>query len=169
MVKSLTIFALAMLFISCGTSQPAPVTVIGPADDIVQLAGQWTGTYDSPSTGRQGSITFYLTASADGAHGDVLMTPARDIVFDQERHHQAVHQPMISSSMILAIDFVRVSAREVSGRIAPYPDPEMPAATLETHFTGHIDGDWIEGTFVTYSDQGASPRRGKWRVHRKQV
>ena len=74
---------------------------------------------------------------------------------------------MISSASVLSIEFVRIAGGEISGKIAPYPDPEVPEATLETQFTGRVDGEWIEGTFVTYSDHGVSPRRGTWRVHRK--
>jgi len=62
---------------------------------------------------------------------------------------------------------VRVSATDITGSIAPYGDPDVADAMLETHFTGRLDGQWIEGTFVTYSDHGNSPRRGTWRVHRK--
>jgi len=43
---------------------------------------------------------------------------------DSERHHQG----MISSSAgvsVLSIEFVHVSAGEISGKIAPYDDPEV--------------------------------------------
>ena len=159
---------LAFLFISCASSEPGPVQVIGAPEDLVTIAGEWTGTYESGATGRSGSITFHLTENPEGAHGDVLMIPKQEFVYDSERHHQG----MMSSSAgvnVLAIEFVRVSAEEISGKIAPYADPEVVGAILETHFTGHVDGEWIEGTFVTYSDHGVSPRRGTWRVHRKRA
>jgi hypothetical protein len=162
------IIALAFLLVSCASSEPGPVQVIGVPEDLVTLAGEWTGTYESGATGRSGSITFHLTENPEGAHGDVLMLPKQSFVYNEERHHQ---QGMISSSgggaSVLAIEFVRISAGQISGKIAPYPDPEVPDGTLETHFTGRVDGEWIEGTFVTYSDHGVSPRRGTWRVHRK--
>ena len=166
------IISLAFLLVSCGSSEPAPVQVIGVPEDLVTLAGEWIGTYESSATGRSGNITFHLTEQPDGAHGDVLMIPKQDFVYDREGRHQGVtsgHQGMTSGSglSVLSIEFVRISAGEISGKIAPYPDPEVADATLETHFTGRIDGEWIEGTFVTYSDRGVSPRRGTWRVHRK--
>ena len=159
------LIATAILFLmSCASSEPGPVQVIGGPEDLATLTGEWTGTYESV-TGRTGSITFHLTENPEGAHGDVLMVPKHELVYDSERHHQG----MISSSgaSVLSIEFVRISAGEISGRIAPYPDPEEPEATLETHFTGRVDGEWIEGTFVTYSGRGVSPRRGTWRVHRQ--
>jgi hypothetical protein len=161
----IAVISLAFFFLSCASSEPGPVKVIGAPQDLVALTGEWAGTYEGSGTGRSGSITFHLTENPDGAHGDVLMVPRQTFLYDREGGHQG----MTSSSgvNVLSIEFVRISAGEISGKIAPYPDPEVPDGTLETHFTGRLDGDWIEGTFVTYSDHGVSPRRGKWRVHRK--
>ena len=157
--------SLAFLFVSCASSEPGPVPVIGVPEDLVTLTGEWAGTYESSATGRSGNITFHLTENPEGAHGDVLMVPKQELVHNEEPHHHG----MISSggASVLSIELVRISAGEISGKIAPYADPEVPEATLETHFTGRVDGEWIEGTFVTYSDHGVSPRRGTWRVHRK--
>jgi hypothetical protein len=160
------VISLAFLLLSCASSKPGPVAVIGVPEDLVPLTGEWIGTFESGAAGRSGSITFHLTENPEGAHGDVLMVPKQTFVYDQERHHQG----MISSSpgaSVLSIEFVRIAEGKISGKIAPYPDPEMPDATLETHFTGRVDGEWIEGTFVTYSDRGVSSRHGTWRVHRK--
>jgi hypothetical protein len=156
----------AFLLVSCGSSQPGPVQIIGAPEDLVPLAGEWVGSYDGSGTGRSGNITFHLTDNPEGAHGDVLMVPKQEVVRNDVEHR---HQPMMSSASILSIEFVRVAAGEISGKMTPYPDPEMPEATLETHFTGRLDGDWIEGTFVTYSDRGVSPRYGTWRAHRNAV
>ena len=164
-VLTITVISLAFLLISCGSGQPGPVQVIGVPEDLVQLTGEWIGTYDSGVTARNGSITFHLTENPAGAHGDVLMIPKQDFVYDGNQHR--LPHSMTSSANVLSIEFVRITGGEISGKIAPYPDPEDPGATLETHFTGRVDGEWIEGTFVTYSDHGVSPRRGTWRVHRK--
>lgn len=170
MRKALTIavgILFAFLLTSCGSTQPATVPVIGAPQDLVPLTGEWVGTYDSSVTGRNGSITFHLTENPEGAHGDVLMVPTHTFVYDQERNHQGMTSSSGSAASVLSIEFVRVTGGKIEGKIAPYPDPEVPDATLETHFTGQADGEWIEGTFVTYSDRGISPRRGTWRVHRK--
>ena len=163
------IVSLAFFMVSCGSYEPGPVQVIGVPEDLVLLAGEWTGTYEGAATGRGGSITFHLTENPSGAHGDVLMVPKQEFVHNLpplEGRDQSPHG-MLSSSSVLSIEFVRIAGGEISGKMDPYPDPELPGATLETHFTGHVDGNWIEGTFVTYSDHGVSPRRGTWRAHRK--
>jgi hypothetical protein len=157
----------AMFLLSCGSSQPAGVHVIGTPEDLVPITGEWSGTFESAGTGRSGSITFHLTENPEGAHGDVLMVPKQELLFDGDHHQRP--RSMTSGSNLLSIEFVRISGNEISGKIEPYPDPETPEATLETHFSGRLAGDWIEGTFVTYSDHGVSPRRGTWRVHRKAV
>jgi hypothetical protein len=159
------VLSIAFLFFACASSESPPLQVIGTPEEVSTLAGEWVGSYDGGTSGRSGSITFHLADSLEGAHGDVLMTPRQTFTHDREHHQQS----MISSSAasVLSIEFVRISGDEVSGCIAPYPDPESPEAMLETRFTGRIEGDWIEGTFVTYSDRGVSPRRGTWRAHRK--
>lgn len=164
MRRTLVIATLALLLLSCASSEPGPVEVIGTPEDLVPLTGEWSGSYDSLATGRSGSITFHLTENPKGAHGDVLMVPKQELIRGNEGPSH--HEPF-TPGQVLAIEFVRISAGEISGRIAPYPDPEKLDGTLETHFAGHVDGEWIEGTFVTYSDRGVSPRRGTWRVHRK--
>jgi hypothetical protein len=156
---------LSLAVVSCTSSEPGPVPVIGTPSDLVRLTGEWDGTYDSSSTGRSGTITFHLTEKAEGAHGDVLMVPKHDVVRDENA--QSVPRSMASGSSVLSIEFVRIDAAEITGKILPYADPESHSATLETHFSGRVEGDWIEGTFVTYSDRGVTPRRGTWRVHRK--
>lgn len=164
------VISLALLLISCASTEPGPVQVVGVPEDLGPLTGEWIGTYDGGATGRSGSITFHLTENVEGAHGDVLMIPKQEFIHDRDRHSsQFPRGPhgMISSASVLSIEFVRIAGGEINGKITPYPDPEVPDATLETHFTGRLDGEWIEGTFVTYSDHGVSPRRGTWRVHRK--
>jgi len=153
----------AALLMSCGSSEPGPVRVIGSPEELAPLTGEWAGTYDSRGTGRSGSILFHLTEDPKGAHGDVLLNPRRDVDY---RPDQRFPDPL-SGGAILSIEFVRVAAGEITGKIAPYGDPDVVDATLETHFAGHLVGDRIEGTFVTYSDHGVSPRRGTWRVQRK--
>jgi len=154
----------ALFVISCGSSEPGPVSVIGAPADLAPLTGEWSGSYDSLATGRSGSITFHLTADPNGAHGDVLMVPKRQIDYHPVNRQQV---PMASASSVLSIEFVRIASGEISGKLAAYPDPEVAGATLETHFQGRADGAWIEGTFVTYSVRSVAPLRGTWRVHRK--
>jgi hypothetical protein len=157
------LIAIALLLTACGSSDPGLVPVIGAAEDLVPLTGEWSGSYDSRATGRSGSITFHLTEDPKGAHGDVLLVPRRDTTHSPNDRQ---YEPF-GGATVLAIEFVQVASGEITGKIAPYPDPEAFTATLETHFAGHVNGDSIEGTFVTYSDHGVSPVRGTWRVRRR--
>jgi hypothetical protein len=60
---------------ACSPS-PSPVPVVAEAGDLLQLAGEWHGHYDSPVVGRSGSIVFELEAGRDTAYGEVTMIPA---------------------------------------------------------------------------------------------
>jgi hypothetical protein len=170
MHKALIATALALVFTSCGSTEPGPVRVIGVPEELAPLTGEWTGIYESRVTGRSGSIVFHLTENPAGAHGDVLMVGRQQIVREREGYasqYPSTQQGMASSASVLSIAFVRIGGGKITGKIASYPDPEDAEATLETRFEGRVDGDRIEGTFVTYSDRGVSARRGTWRVERK--
>ena len=160
-MRSLSLAVVIVVLAACASTEPAPVPVVGAAEDLAPLTGEWSGTYESRGTGRSGSITFHLTEDPKGAHGDVLLVPKHEIVIRGELPHEPIPGPNV-----LAIEFVRVSAGEITGRIAPYEDPEQPDVKLETVFAGHLVGDHIEGTFMTYSDHGVAPLRGTWEVHR---
>src|SRR5207244_2168330 len=66
--------SLAAVALACA-SKPTPVTISGDPSDRASLAGKWSGEYQSPSTGRTGSIVFNLSATGDAANGDVVMVP----------------------------------------------------------------------------------------------
>lgn len=154
--------SLFLFAIACSTSGPTPVQVIGSDEDVASMTGEWVGTYEDSAAGIAGSITFTLVEGPNGARGDVVLFRPRDVIYDE-------HRPQMSASgaLVLTIELVHVSGAEVSGKVAAYNDPESPFGTLETHFTGHREGDRIEGTFVTYASDGISPRHGTWRVVRK--
>ena len=66
--------ALAALTLACA-SKPTPITVTGDSGDRASLAGKWAGEYNSPVTGRSGSIVFNLSPAGEAANGDVVMIP----------------------------------------------------------------------------------------------
>jgi hypothetical protein len=150
-------------------SKPTPITVSGESADRASLAGKWVGEYNSPATGRTGSIVFNLSRSGDAANGDVVMVP---------RGYGKALQPYNTANtsagtgvqntapaQILAIKLVRVSGDTVSGVMDPYRDPECDCP-VETTFTGRLSDDTIEGTFSTTGRQSAGPQTGTWRVKR---
>jgi hypothetical protein len=73
-VTQLFLAASAGAVLACA-SKPTPITVTGDSGDRASLAGKWAGEYNSPTTGRSGSIVFNLSPSGDAANGDVVMVP----------------------------------------------------------------------------------------------
>lgn len=148
------------LLISACVQAISTVPVRGSEPAVAQLAGKWEGEYSSEETGRGGSITFQLRAGADTAEGEVVMTAAPSATARESLGHAG-------RSDVLTIRFVVVHGDEVSGVLAPYPDPDC-GCTLTTTFRGVILGDVIEGTFETTGAGLHHPtQRGRWRVVRR--
>jgi len=66
---------------------------------------------------------------------------------------------------VLTINFVRVAGGRVTGRLAPYADPES-GAPLATTFEGQLAGDTIEGTYTTRGGGSGAAQTGQWKVTR---
>jgi hypothetical protein len=159
--------SLAAVALACAT-KPTPVTISGDPSDRASLAGKWSGEYQSPSTGRSGSIVFNLSASGDAANGDVVMIPrgyGKALApFNQGTASGSAMQNT-NSSQVLTIKLVRVTGDTVSGVLDAYRDPQCDCP-VETTFTGRLSGDTIEGTFSTRGSQSNAPQTGTWRVKR---
>ena len=152
-------FATVAVLAACA-AQPAPVPVSG--DEIGNLVGRWTGSYESPAVGRSGSIVFTLASEADSAHGDVYMIAegARS-PFAPARADDEMRDP----GEVLTIRFVRASGGRVFGTLAPYRDPAC-GCTVFTQFEGELDGpDLITGTFR--SEYPSRVVTGTWEVSRQ--
>ena len=162
MKRKLILVAGISLFVSaCSASRPAPVMVTG---DATPLVGTWSGSYNSPSTGRSGSIVFTLGAAGESARGDVVMTDASGKVFERA-DRPGPNVQMAGQSQVLTIQLVRVGDGTVTGTLDPYRDPACNCP-VETTFTGRLNGDTIVGTFTT---KGADvpTQTGTWQVKQK--
>jgi len=166
-MSKLLLTALVAVALACA-SKPTPVTVTGSASDRASLAGKWSGEYQSPSTGRSGSIVFNLSATGESANGDVVMIPRGYgkalLPFSQPTSTGASMQNT-NNSQVLTIRLVRVSGDTVSGVLDAYRDPTCDCP-VETTFTGTLNGDTIDGTFTTRGTQANAPQTGTWRVKR---
>jgi hypothetical protein len=143
--------------------KPASVPVVGPSGDVHALAGQWSGEYSSPESGRSGSISFTLRATDDSAFGDVVMIPGGG------RRAVSPWRPDASSGAapaaeVLTIRFVRVQSGHVNGTLDPYADPTT-GARLFTTFVGELKQNVIEGTYTTRLPSGET-QTGRWTVKR---
>jgi len=142
------------------------VPVVASPADIGHLAGEWTGEYGSPETGRSGSIVFTLDSAEDHAHGDVLMgAPTRNWSAFQDRTIEPVVSGERAQMRVLTIRFVRATGDQVSGVLDPYDDPAC-SCPVRTEFTGRMVGDTLAGTYETIQVAGGRATTGQWRVVR---
>src|SRR5438309_9744469 len=159
--------ALAALVAACPAAHQPPVPLAGTTRDVATLAGQWEGSYSSAATGRSGSISYTLSAGTDSAFCDVIMIPrgwGRPLqAWNGQAPAGAEAQPRAA---VLTINFVRVAGGRVTGRLAPYADPES-GAPLATTFEGELSGDVIEGTYTTLGAGSGVAQRGQWKVTRR--
>jgi hypothetical protein len=154
----------AALGAACSTA-PGPVPVVADQAELVQIAGEWHGNYDSPVVDRHGTIVFKLEAGRDTANGDVTMVPrgwTRPLGPAEHPAAAALDAPVPE---VLQIRFVRVEYGVVSGTLEPYKDPDCGCAVYTT-FTGRLMGNAIEGTFTSRPGHGPA-YEGTWRVERK--
>jgi len=149
-------------------SKPTPITVAGDSGDRASLAGKWVGEYNSPATGRSGSIVFNLSPAGDAANGDVVMIPrgyGKALAPYGASSSAGVPMQNTATSQVLTIKLVRVSGDSVSGVLDAYRDPQCDCP-VETTFTGTVSGDTIDGTFSTRGSPTNTPQTGTWRVKR---
>jgi hypothetical protein len=166
-VKTIRFSCVALAGVLCAcASKPTPVTIAGDAGDVASLAGKWTGEYNSPVTGRSGSIVFNLSSSGTAASGDVVMVPkgyGKALI----PYNSVATTPVqaADNSQVLTIKLVRVSGDTVSGVLDAYRDPECDCP-VETTFVGRLNGNTIDGTFTTRGSPSVAPQTGTWRVKR---
>jgi hypothetical protein len=132
---------------ACGASSATSVPVKGNDPDVALLAGKWLGDYEGIDSGRRGSITFDLALGYHTAEGQVIMHPGGE-----------------SAGVPLQIKFVSIGSGQISGRIAPYTDPAC-SCTVETEFTGRVEGSSMNGGFVTRVP-GQREQTGRWSAQR---
>jgi len=159
-----TALVLSALLAACGGAQ-TPVPLIGPARDVAALAGAWAGDYSSAMSGRSGSISFTLRAQGDSAFGDVVMIPTGLNRPLGPWPTQATDPQNRAQPEVLTINFVRVMHDTVSGRLAPYTDPQT-GVRLSTSFVGALKGNTIIGTYTTFLPSGET-QTGRWTVQRR--
>jgi hypothetical protein len=158
------LLAVAVLSVVGCRYQPPPILLQGTPPEIAGLAGEWSGEYSGAQSGRSGSIVLRITAGRDTAFGDVTMVGdagQRVVAADDARDHLAHAR----SADVLRITFVRVAEGRVSGALEPYTAPDC-RCVVSTTFSGAVQGDVVQGTFVTRGASGLE-QTGRWRVTRR--
>jgi hypothetical protein len=142
-------FVLAMTLMTaltgaCGASATS-ITMKGKDPDIALLAGDWTGEYRGLDSGRTGPIHFALEVGRHTADGEVSLDEGKTA---------------------LKVSFVQVQRGSVSGKMAPYTDPQC-SCEVQTEFLGTVEGNTIEGTYVTSIPGTGRTQKGAWTVTRQ--
>ena len=158
----MSVAVLGALLAACGSVPEPPVPVAGAPADVAALAGRWSGSYASGQTGRSGTISFTLSATGDSAFGEVVMIP-RGLGRPLQAWNRTPAGGPMPRSAVLTISFVRVAAGRVSGRLAPYADPETGRELLTT-FEGRLRGNTIDGTYKTRARGEIDEQTGEWNV-----
>ncbi len=149
----------------CATARPDPVPLAGDPVEMNKLAGSWSGEYSGVESGRSGSIIFTLQSNEETAFGDVVMTAKPMVSQTRELSTGNPSSTSTPQQQTLSISFVRVADGGVSGRLAPYTDPDL-GVTVQTTFIGRlVTPDRLEGTFST-TGPGNTVQRGRWRAVR---
>ncbi len=154
------------LLAGCASTDPATVPIVGDPAELALLAGEWSGRYDNPATGRAGSIVFHLPGDGS-AHRDVVMLPFPQM---HQLQRQGIdvqsHAVENMTATVINIREVRVANGVISGELEPYPEPES-GLLITTTFSGMVDGERIIGTFTMHSATRVAPAQGTWSVRRQ--
>jgi hypothetical protein len=159
------IACLAGLSLACSGNVP-PIPVIGTPQDLTTLTGEWLGTYEiSDGAARRGDIYLKLNAGTDTARGSVVMT-VRQFRTDLTPLRDGLPAAMVPFSEAVSIKFVRVRNGFVTGLLDPYRDPYC-GCTLNTTFTGRLQGDTITGEFRIRHSDSVARETGRWSAVRQ--
>jgi hypothetical protein len=156
--------ALLLALASCRYN-PSPVPIEGSVSDIAHLAGTWDGDYSSVESGRSGSITFTILAGRDTAFGDVVMIPEHGQALTAADAGTSAHQLHEQSAQLLRVTLVRVQGGTIRGELEPYIAPDCHC-TVTTVFRGALNGDRVDGQYVTRGPNGLL-QEGRWKLERR--
>ena len=131
------------------------------------LAGVWGGTYGSRETGRSGTAYLALTADGDSAAAEVGMVPRERIVAVRRSGEGWLWQG-VAPAHVLTTRLVRSTRGAVGADLNPYRDPDC-GCLWRTTFRGSVEGDTVEGTFVTEAEPPGHDAEGTWRAARRRA
>ena len=154
-------FLTALVVLGCSASPSPRIDVAGQPAARASLEGAWRGSYWSGDSGRSGGIRFRLEPGMETAEGEVTMLDRAPPDATERRHDR-----FDGATAMLTVHLVRVDdLGTVAGALEPYRDPGC-GCTLSTSFVGRIDGDRIEGSFLSHGGPGHIPTSGRWQAAR---
>lgn len=164
MPRFASILILATAVAGCGPRTPfIPDSSANSARSA--LAGEWFGTFAvDEGTPRRGTILFLLDERRDEASGRVVMA-ADDGVPVQRYPGEHGAGAARDGWDVVAIRFVRLTRYTIEGELDRFWDARR-GCVATTVFRGTLDGDAINGTFVTGCQTTVLQNRGSWAVRR---
>lgn len=160
-ITPLAVCVLLIVGIGGCRSIAEPFPVHGGTDEVALLKGEWRGEYSSMDTGRSGDISFILSAQGDSAVGSVIMNLWNWDDQKQNKNISGFGQP----DEVLSIRFASIGMGRVVGRLGEYKDP-VCGCSLDTIFEGHLEGDRIEGIYMSHGEAFHLDATGRWWVER---
>lgn len=147
--------------VACGGFD-SHVPVVGPAEDVQALVGHWDGEFSSAATHRRGLIEFDLEAQQDTAHAVIYYMPDRLGSMAADHPRDGSYNP---SPVVLKLELLEVRGAQVRGVLERYPDPAT-GELVSAVFTGELQGDEIDGTYVMEFVRSGDRASGRWTVTR---
>ncbi|NNF39482.1 MAG: hypothetical protein HKN71_12495 [Gemmatimonadetes bacterium] len=149
------------LTVACGGFD-SHVPVVGPPDDVQALVGHWDGEFSSAATHRRGLIEFELEAAQDTAHAVIYYMPDRLGAMASDHPRDGSYDP---SPVVLRLQRLEVQGARVRGLLETYPDPAT-GELVSAVFTGELQGDEIDGTYIMEFVRSGDRASGRWTVTR---
>jgi len=150
------LIAMMLSLLSCAT--PA-IKITSDAMDMSLIAGEWDGEFSSQTSGNSGTISFDLTKGQNSAKGQVFIRGELGPV--------SFKSPLITTYLrSLPIEFVHIERNIIEGKVVPFKDFKNNV-TIHTSFKGGIDGDVMEGTYVSMIEETKKSYTGSWKVVRQ--
>lgn len=161
LISHFSVYILLIVVLGGCRTINAPFPVHGDTSEVAFLKGEWRGEFSSMDTGRSGDISFILSAQGDSAVGSVIMNLWNWDDQKQNKNISGFGQP----DEVLSIRFVSIGEGRVVGRLSEYKDPACGCA-LDTIFEGHLEGDRIEGIYMSHGEGFHLDASGQWWVER---
>ena len=160
------VLTMAALAAACAAN-PAPVRLTADPAGQALVIGEWSGDYYAADQGRSGSMLIRFERHDPTevvCFGDVVLVPRVQNQPGDDGRDPSALEPV----RVLAIDHVDVQGADITGKMAPYEDPDT-GESLTTWFEGRISGDKMSGMLYTIHARSGERTSGKWEVTRSKT
>jgi hypothetical protein len=155
-VKLSILIAIMLTQFSCAAPT---IKITSDAMDMSLIAGEWDGEFSSQESGNSGKISLKLAKDGNNANGQVFMKGRLGPI--------GLNGPLVSTySRPLPIKFVHIEKNIIEGKVIPFKDLKNNVM-IHTSFKGKIEGDVMEGTYISTIEKTEKSYTGTWKVTRQ--